>query len=157
LDVKERPLPVRDLLCTLTLVTQNNLTIALPPWPKSELPLYFFYFFRTQKMNTWFPASWWSLSLSPFQNWPGPNVIKLFTPVIYEGATTLSIMSLIITMICHYAECRISFSVVSSVIVLSVVMLNVIMLSVVAPFKSVRKKLVCLSLPSLSKPSNVCK
>jgi len=43
-------------------------------------------------------------------------------------------MTLIKTMICHYAECRILFSIMVSVIVLSVIMLSVIMLSVVAPF-----------------------
>jgi hypothetical protein len=49
-------------------------------------------------------------------------------------------MTLIITMICCYAECRILFSILLSVIVLSAVMLNVVMLSVVmlsimAPYK----------------------
>ncbi len=39
--------------------------------------------------------------------------------------------TLIITMICLYAECRIFFSFMMSVIVLSVIMLNVVMLSAV--------------------------
>ncbi len=49
-----------------------------------------------------------------------------------DGAMTLSIKGLFatfsITMLCHYAESRILFT-----IMLNVVMLNVVMLSVVAP------------------------
>jgi hypothetical protein len=49
---------------------------------------------------------------------------------------TFSIMTLIITMICHYAEWNnaercVIFSIMLSVIVISVVMLSVVMLSVV--------------------------
>jgi hypothetical protein len=40
-------------------------------------------------------------------------------------------MTLSITMLCHYAECRVLFIIMLSVIMLSVVMLSVIMLSVV--------------------------
>jgi len=38
---------------------------------------------------------------------------------------TFIIMTLIITTICHYAECRILFFIIPNVVVLSVIMLNV--------------------------------
>jgi len=44
---------------------------------------------------------------------------------------SFSIITLSITMICHYAEYRILFSIMLSVIVLNVVMLSVIVLNVV--------------------------
>jgi hypothetical protein len=40
-------------------------------------------------------------------------------------------MALSITMLCHYAECRILFIIMQNVIMLSVTMLNIVMLSVI--------------------------
>jgi hypothetical protein len=42
-------------------------------------------------------------------------------------------MTLNITVLCQYAECRILFSILLNIIMLNVVMLSVIMLSVIAP------------------------
>ncbi len=65
-------------------------------------------------------------------------------------------MTLSITKICHYAECRILLIVMLSVIMLSVIMLSagmlsVVMLSVVVPFfAAIINKLEYLSLSPLS-------
>jgi hypothetical protein len=44
---------------------------------------------------------------------------------------TVSIHDKSITMLCHYAECRILFIIMLNIIMLSVIMLSVIMLSVI--------------------------
>ncbi len=44
-------------------------------------------------------------------------------------------MTLSITMLCYYVECRILFTIMLSVVMLNVVVLNVVMLSVVGPEK----------------------
>jgi hypothetical protein len=45
-------------------------------------------------------------------------------------------MMISITMLCHYATCRILFIVMLSVIMLNIVILSVIMLNVVVPLMS---------------------
>ncbi len=62
------------------------------------------------------------------------------------STTTLSIMTLNITMLCHYAEfccaeCHDLFIDMLNIIILSVVMLNVVMLSVVVHYKAFKKPL----------------
>ncbi len=88
-------------------------------WTKKALEHFFFNF------------KWWLKSFAK-----GATTISIKTLIVTTfSITTISIkgfhVTLSIIILCHYAECRVLFTIMMNAVMLSVVMLSVVMLSIV--------------------------